>query len=211
MSAAKLDLDAFMAAFELPPHTGTTAAMRDRLSSLLQAESARWRDYQGLRQVADADLIEHGMVRAFERAGKLAPQLDEISARGEPPARKRLLRTHRWLCHCTHHLELLRPALSEAGRTRRWHLARLSAKVEDQLELEAFALAAARFGFKSKAAGRLAKAVHRERRHLAKQRTKLRVGAFAAGPEAYRSEVTEAVGQLGLHEITLLPLEPRAG
>ena len=206
-----LDLDAFLAAFELPRKPGGSAMLRDRLGSLLQAESARWRDNPSLRQVTDRDLIEHGMLRAFERAGKQAPRLDEISARGERASHKRLKRTHRWVSHCANHLELLRPALSEAGRTRRWHLTRLAAKVEDQMELEAFAQAAVRFGFKRKTAARLEKAIHRERKHLAKQRGKLLIGAFADGNAGYRDEVAAAVEKLGLHEITLLPLEPRVG
>ncbi|MCB1684701.1 MAG: hypothetical protein R3E82_01140 [Pseudomonadales bacterium] len=190
---------------------GISHTLCDRLSCLLQDESARWREYQPLRQVAEEALIEHGMLRAFERAEKLVKRLDLIAAEGQSASQKRLLRAARWLRHCTHHLELLRPALSEAGRTRRWHLTRLAVKVEDQLELEAFARTLRRSGIKGKVAARLEKVLRRERRHLAKQRGKLVAGAFVGATQSYREEIAAAVEQLGLKEIVLLPLEARGG
>jgi hypothetical protein len=213
-NAVPLPLDAFIAAFEVARQPGDPVALRDRLSCLLQAESARWREYRTLRQISDEALIEHGMLRAFERAGSLMQRLQQIGGAGERLSSRRLQRAHRWVSHCANHLELLRPALSEAGKTRRWHLTRLAAKLEDQHELEAFAQAAGSagfkgFGLKGKELARLEKALRRERKHLARQMSKLGAGAFGADAEDYRREVEAAVEQLGLREITLLPLASR--
>jgi len=190
------------------PDRETQAQVRDQLNGLLQAESVRWRTYTPLRIIDQSELIEHGMLRAFEKAQSLSIRLDGIA--GEPEKRasaKRLARTGRWTHHCVNHLELLRPALSETGRTRRWHLTRLAAKLDEQWALEKLARALVLMDLKPKASVRLDRLVGHERKRLDKQRRKLTIGAFAGGAVAYRAEVTEAVAQLGLEAITLLPLE----
>jgi len=181
---------------------------RERLSTLLQAESRRWREYGSLRQIDRSDLVEHGMLRAFRKARELSGKLDAMAQEGRQRAStKRLLRTGRWVRHCVNHLELLRPALSEPGRTRRWHLNRLAAKLEEQWALERFARLAVVIDLKPKASIRLEKLVNEERRRLDKQRRKLSIGAFGGGAKEYVKEVGIAVDQLGLESITLLPLE----
>ena len=58
-----------------------------------------------------------------------------------------------------------------------------------------------------KASARLGKLINTERKRLEAQRRKLSLGAFAGGPRAYREEVVEAVAELRLEQVTLLPLE----
>ncbi len=181
--------------------------VRDRLSELLQAESGRWRDYALLRQIDAQDLIEHGMLRAFDKARDLTVRLNDISSdTGRRASAKRLRRTGRWVHHAVNHLELLRPALSESGRARRWHLNRLAAKLDEQWALEKLARTTVVMALKPKASARLEKPIAAQRRRLEKQRQKLALGAFAGSSAAYRREVSEAVTQLGLEAITLLPL-----
>lgn len=194
------------------PDARAQESVRERLNELLQAESHRWRSYAPLRLVDESELIEHGMLRALSKARTLSARLDQIAA--EPTRRasaKRLLRAGRWVRHCVNHLELLRPALSESGRRRRWHLNRLAAKLDEQWALEKLARSLVMMDLKPKASVRLERLIHDERRRLDKQRQKLSIGAFAGGAGAYRNEVTEAVAQLGLESITLLPLEQRLG
>jgi len=209
----------------------TLESNRDRLSRLFQEESARWREYGLLRQINEVDLIEHGMLRAFGKGLELNRKLDRIlsepketeskrteskktdSADGEQTRAsvKRLLRAGRWVHHSVNHLELIRPALSEAGRTRRWHLNRLGAKLEDQWALERFARSVGELGVKPKASIRLDKLIQSQRQRLDKQRRKLTVGAFAGGSNEFRREIEAAVKQLGLKEISLLPLNGLSG
>jgi len=180
----------------------------DRLSVLLQDESACWRDYAPLRQIAETALIEHGMGRAYGKARRLAQRLDAGSVAGaKPPGSKRLTRTHRWVGHAANHLDLLRPALDDSGRAQRWHLRRLQAKLEQQLGLELFAVRAAAAELTGKQRGRIDALVERHRGHLDKQRVKLSRGAFGLAPGEFERYAMAAVDQLGLHEITLLPLE----
>ena len=48
----------------------------DRLNALLQAESRRWREISAIRQIAQEDLVDHGMLRAFGKARDLNGKLD---------------------------------------------------------------------------------------------------------------------------------------
>jgi hypothetical protein len=184
------------------------ALNRDRLGELLQIESSRWREYALLRQIEEEALVEHGILRAFAKAQDLTGRLNEIgSESGRTASAKRLLRTGRWVQHTVNHLELLRPALSEKGRTRRWHLNRLAAKLDDQWALEKLARTAVVMELRPKASARLGKLISAQRTRLETQRRKLSLGAFAGGTEAYRQEVLEAVAELRLEQVTLLPLE----
>jgi len=181
---------------------------RDRLGTLLQQESACWRDYLPLRQVSQLELIEHGMGRAYNKALKLTRRLEAVhNQAATPPGPKRLARTARWICHTANHLDLIRSALTDAGRAQRWHLGRLHNKVEQQLGLELLSRHVVETDLKAKAQGRIEKLLQRQREHLDKQRRKLAAGAFSmSGPE-YVAQSQQAVEQLGLQEITLLPLE----
>jgi len=182
--------------------------IRDRLGELLQAESSRWRDYSLLRQIEEDALVEHGMLRAFEKARDLTGRLNEIASEtGRTASAKRLQRTGRWVHHTVNHLELLRPALSESGRTRRWHLTRLAAKLDEQWALEKLARTAVVMELRPKASARLGKLIGTQRKRLETQRRKLSLGAFAGGSEAYRKDVTAAVAELRLEQVTLLPME----
>ncbi len=181
---------------------------RDRLGELLQVESTRWREYALLRQIEEESLVEHGMLRAFEKAGDLTGRLNKISSEsGRTASAKRLLRTGRWVHHTVNHLELLRPALSEEGRTRRWHLNRLAAKLDEQWALEKLARTAVVMELRPKASARLGKLINAQRKRLETQRRKLSLGAFAGGVEAYRKEVEAAVVELRLEQVSLLPLD----
>lgn len=181
---------------------------RDRLSVLLQAESACWRDYAALRQISESALIEHGMGRAYAKARRLTRRLDAGAEEGaRPPGAKRLARTHRWVGHAANHVDLLRPALDDAGRAQRWHLRRLQAKLEQQLGLELFAARAAESDLTRKQTTRVDGLIERHRRHLDKQRAKLSSGAFGLAPREFERHAMSAVSQLGLQEITLLPIE----
>jgi hypothetical protein len=189
------------------PVAPTVDFSRDRLSALLQSESARWRDYSLLRQISESDLIEHGMLRAFKKGMELNLKLDRIADAEDGPSVKRLSRAGRWARHTVNQLELIRPALSESGRTRRWHLNRLAAKLEDQMALECFVRTVESLELKPKDWRRLRPLVQRQRQRLDKQRRKLTVGAFAGGVKGYRLDAEAAVKLLGLKEITLLPVD----
>lgn len=192
----------------LTPPDEDPRMVHERLNELLQAESRRWRSSTLLRQIEEQDLIEHGMLRAYEKATALTTRLNDISTeKGQRASAKRLLRTGRWVHHTVNHLELLRPALSEMGKTRRWHLNRLAAKLDEQWALEKLARATVVMDLRPKASARLGKLLTQERGRLEKQRQKLSLGAFAGGSAVYRSQVTEAVAQLGLEAITLLPID----
>ena len=192
---------------------------RERLNTLLQAESSRWREYAPLRQIEQIDLIEHGMLRAFDKAEALTTRLDHLAAETGSAHRasaKRLLRTGRWVRHCANHLELLRPALSDSGRTRLWHLARLAVKLEDQWGLERLArllrpempeAILKPKALKPKGRARVEDLLINQRKRLEKQRQKLSVVAFSGSEAVYRREVTAAVEKLGLASISLLPLD----
>ena len=183
---------------------------RDRLNWLLQEESASWRDYAALRQIADPEIITHGIGRAYEKGQSLLLALEASTERGaRPPALKRLRRAHRWVRHCVYHHELLQPALSESGKARRWHLERLNSKLEQQQQLECFARAAQAMTLKAKTQTRLVELVDSRRKRIDKQRNKLRLGAFAGSQDVFREDVATTVTRLGLGTITLLPLEMR--
>ncbi len=177
----------------------------DRLNRLLQEESASWRDYTVLRQIPDAEIIEHGAGRAYARGRELLAALDVAARRGGRPASlKRLRRARRWVCHTLNHLELLRPALSDSGKARRWHLERLSSKIAAQIELECFSRAVAGLSLKVKTQKRLTDLAEQRRKRINKQRHKLCLGAYASKPETFAVDVESAVEGLGLQTITLL-------
>ena len=181
---------------------------RDRLSTLLQEESACWRDYVPLRRVPDEELIEHGMGRAYRKAERLSRRLDAV--RGEdrsPPGPKRLMRTSRWVGHTANHLDLIRSALDDGARAQRWHLRRLHGKIEQQVGLELFRRYVVEQDMKSKPRQRLEKLLTSQRRHLDKQRRKLMQGAFVLTPRDYVRQSFRSVENLSLQEITLLPLD----
>ena len=181
-------------------------ASYDRLNRLLQEESASWRDYAALRQIPDAQIIDHGAGRAYARGQTLLAALGSRPAErdGRPPGLKRLRRTQRWVRHTLNHLELLRPALSESGKARRWHLERLSLKLDAQLELECFSRAVEAMSLKVKTQKRLTDVTEQRRKRINKQRHKLCLGAYASTAEAFVAEVESAVAELGLQTITLL-------
>jgi hypothetical protein len=161
-----------------------------------------------LRGIPDEDLIEHGMLRAFDKAETLTRKLEAAGRKGGGRlSAKRLQRTFRWTRHAVNHLELLRPALSETGRTRRWHLDRLAGKLNEQWALERFARLAVIVDLKPRASSRFDALIRAERRRLAKQRSKLSAGAFMGGSGAYRAEVVAAMEGLQLKCIALLPVE----
>ncbi len=177
----------------------------DRLNRLLQEESASWRDYAALRQIPDAEIIEHGAGRAYARGQTLLAALAVPAGReSRPPSLKRLRRAQRWVRHTLNHLELLRPALSESGKARRWHLERLSLKLDAQLELECFSRAVEAMSLKVKTQKRLADLAEQRRKRINKQRHKLCLGAYASTAETFVAEVESAVAELGLQTITLL-------
>jgi len=181
----------------------------DRLNSLLQEESASWRDYAALRQIPDAQIIDHGAGRAYARGQTLLAAFAVAATGaaergGRPPGLKRLRRAQRWVRHTLNHLELLRPALSESGKARRWHLERLSLKLDAQLELECFSRAVEAMSLKVKTQKRLADVVEQRRKRINKQRHKLCLGAYASTAETFVTEVESAVAELGLQTITLL-------
>ncbi len=198
-------------------------ASYDRLNRLLQEESASWRDYGPLRQIPDSEIIEYGMGRAYAKGRELLVALDGAgrgsrpAGRGSRPARresrppslKRLRRAQRWVCHTLNHLELLRPALSESGKARRWHLERLSSKIDAQLELECFSRAVAAMSLKVKTQQRLVDLAEQRRKRINKQRHKLRIGAYTSTPETFVAEVQSAVAELGLQTITLLQTQTK--
>jgi hypothetical protein len=181
---------------------------RERLSTLLQEESTCWRDYLPLRRVPEAELVEHGMARAYIKAEKLSRRLDAASnADQEPAGPKRLVRTHRWSGHAANHLDLIRGVLDDSARAQRWHLRRLHGKVEQQLGLELFTRRAVEIEMKAKARHRLELLLATQRRHLDKQRRKLTEGAFLLSPEDYVAQAAGCVEELGLQRITLLPVD----
>jgi hypothetical protein len=179
----------------------------DRLSTLLQEESACWRDYAGLRQISEPALVEHGMGRAYDKGRRLMQRLDAATAAGKSaPGPKRLARTYRWVGHTANHLDVLRPGLDDAGRAQRWHLRRLHGKLEQQLGLELLARRAVKEPMRPKVLARLGRLVSRQRQHLEKQRSKLSNGAYGPPPAEFERQALTAVKQLGLGEITLLAL-----
>lgn len=187
---------------------GAWPARRERLSTLLQQESACWRDYQPLRQVPDEELVVHGMGRAYLKARRLSLRLDAVGGADQSaPGPKRLARTQRWVGHTANHLDLIRSALDEPARVQRWHLRRLHNKVEQQLGLELFARRAVEHPMKAKTRLRFDTLVTKQRRHLDKQRRKLTAGAFGLSSRAYNEQSARCLDKLGLQEITLLPLE----
>jgi len=184
-------------------------ASYDRLNRLLQEESASWRDYGPLRQIPDSEIIEYGMGRAYAKGRELLVALDGAGRESRPPSLKRLRRAQRWVCHTLNHLELLRPALSESGKARRWHLERLSSKIDAQLELECFSRAVAAMSLKVKTQQRLVDLAEQRRKRINKQRHKLRIGAYTSTPETFVAEVQSAVAELGLQTITLLQTQTK--
>jgi hypothetical protein len=190
------------------PDPGAWPARRERLSVLLSEESSCWRDYLPLRQVPDAELVEHGMGRAYLKARRLSQRLDAAGGADQAaPGPKRLARTQRWIGHSANHLDLIRPALDDAARVQRWHLRRLHNKVEQQLGLELFVRRAVKYSMKPKQRLRFDTLIAQRRRHLDKQRRKLTAGAFALSSSDYVDQSARCVEKLGLGEITLLPLE----
>ena len=147
------------------------------------------------------------MLRAFQKSMELNLKLDRIVDAEAGPSVKRLSRAGRWVRHSVNQLELIRPALSESARTRRWHLNRLGAKLDEQMALESFVRASGSLELKAKELRRLQPLVEKQRQRLDKQRRKLTVGAFAGGVQGYRQDVETAVKLLGLKEITLLPVD----
>jgi len=180
-----------------------------RLGTLLQAESRRWRENGDLRRIEETELIEGGMVRVFRTAKLRVSDLCPPSgkSRNTSPTPKQFRRAGRWVSHCAHHLELLRPALSDSGRVRLWHVNRLVAKLDEQSSLERLARTAVAVDLKPKASVRIGKLITSERVRLAKQQKKLSQGVFEGGVKAYRRELTTAVAQLGLEFVALPPLE----
>ena len=173
------------------------------LDQLFQEESQCWRDDPSLRQVQDSDLIEHGIVRAYEKSRRLCAALA-----AHPESSKRLRRARRWIRHCVNHLELLQPGLSAASKAQVWYLERLQATIEKQSVVQRFLAVAGRVEqnkggkdfarVRKLAAARVAK--------LQSRSNKLMVGAFELDAQAFSREVGAAVRKLALQEIVLLPL-----
>ena len=182
-----------------------------RLGTLLQAESRRWREDDDLRRIEETELIEGGMVRVFRTAKQRVSDLCPPSgqSQGASPTPKQFRRAGRWVGHCARHLELLKPALSDSGRVRLWHLNRLVAKLDEQWALERLARTAVAVDLKPKASVRIGKLIRSERGRLAKQQKKLSQGVFEGGVKTYRRELKTAVAQLGLEFVALPPVEEK--
>lgn len=173
-----------------------------RLDQLFQEESECWRDDPSLRQVQDSDLVEHGIVRAYEKSRRLSAALA-----AHPDSRKRLRRARRWIGHCVNHLELLQPGLSDISKAQFWYLERLQATIEKQFVVQRFLAAASQADPKSgKDIGRVRKLALARIARLQTRSKKLMAGAFELDAEAFSREVGAAVRKLALQEIVLLPL-----
>jgi glucose/arabinose dehydrogenase len=193
---------------QLADEPAAERAPRDRVGELLLAESARFRAVATIGKATDGQLIDQGMLRALCKAQRALAALDRrFTGSGNfTPGVKRLRRAVRWVQHSANHLELLRGALSDAGKKRLWHLNHLAAKLEEQWALERLARTAVLVDLRPKASARLSRLIRSERVRLDKQRRKLAEGAFASDLETCRSELSAAVGELGLEAIVLLPL-----
>lgn len=169
------------------------------LGQLFQEESECWRDDPSLRQVQDGDLIEHGIVRAYEKSRRLCTALA-----AHPESAKRLRRARRWIRHCVNHLELLQPGLSDTSKAQVWYLERLQANIEKQFVVQRFLAVADQAGGKDLA--RVRKLATARVAKLQARSNKLIVGAFELDAEAFSREVGAAVRKLALQDIALLPL-----
>jgi hypothetical protein len=175
---------------------------------IFEAESAAWRDAAVLRKVHDGDLVEHGIVRAYQQSRRWC------EAYGERPAsRKRMSRARRWLRHCVNHLELLQPALSDSGKAHAWYLERLQSNVEKAFLVQRFVEMAgapgdggARAPLKAKALARVQSLAQARAVRLQARSKKLMVGAFEPDADDFSRAVGRAAGKLALPELELEPL-----
>lgn len=176
------------------------------LARIFQEESECWRDDPAFHQVQDSDLLDHGVVRAYEKSRRLCAAL---AAR--PDSRKRLRRARRWLRHCANHVELLQPGLSDTSKGHVWYLERLQANIEKQFVVERFVAlvdksCADGSVAAGKALGRVRKMAAARTERLQSRSNKLMVGAFEPSMEEFSRAVGVAVRKLALQEIVLLPL-----
>jgi len=198
------------------PRLGSEAA--DVLSRDFQAESEVWRDYAVLRHVTDEEIVEHGFGRAFRKGAASVGRLlavDDGAVETTAPwsaSRKALERASRWTGHGVHHMELLKPGLSETSKARRWYLQRLRANLDKQLELVLFRLTAMEAAEPAGGAGRrvLDDVLAQRWSRLQSQCRKLSAGAFGLRLEHYLQQTRQDIGHLGLKDIVLLPLRDRA-
>ncbi|NIP15225.1 MAG: hypothetical protein GWM88_11095 [Pseudomonadales bacterium] len=176
------------------------------LSRLFQEESAVWRAQASDRGARDADLVDYGIGRAFDKSRRAVARLAE-----NPGSTKRLRRAQRWVRHLAHHLELLQPALSEANEARAWFIGRLDANLTRRLDLARFMEVAEALPLKRKQLKRIRRVGQRLERRLIEQSGKLVHGAYRGGRGKALRALAQDVESLGPDEIVLLPLAGRAG
>lgn len=175
------------------------------LNRLFQEESAVWRAQASDRGVRDADLVDYGIGRAFNKSRRALARLA-----AKPESLKRLRRAQRWVGHIAHHLELLRPGLSEANEARAWFIGRLDANLARRLDLARFAAVAKTLPMKERQRKRLWRLTRRLDRRLIEQSGKLVNGGYRGGPRKTLRAIAVDVERLGLDDIALLPVAGRA-
>jgi hypothetical protein len=175
------------------------------MNRLFQDESAVWRAQASDRGPSDADLIEYGIGRAFNRSRRAVARLVE-----KPASPKRLRRAQRWVSHIANHLELLQPALSEANEARAWFIGRLDANLTRRVDLARFMEVAEALPIKRRQRKRIRQLGRRLDRRLIEQSGKLVDGAYRGGRRKALRALARDVERLGLDEIALLPVAGRA-
>ncbi len=109
--------------------------------------------------------------------------------------------------HSVNHLELLRPSLCDANKTRLWYLRKLGLNIVKQGELDEFMNAVSRLEMKAKPRQRIIQAATEHKRRIVKQRQKLFVRCYGAKKMEFQDSIREDVHNLGLDEVVLLPLD----
>lgn len=171
------------------------------LSRLFQEESAVWRAQASDRRASDADLVEYGIGRAFNKSRRAARRLAD-----KPGSTKRLRVAQRWVSHIAHHLELLQPGLSKANDAKAWFIGRLDTNLTSRMDLARFAAAVQALPIKKQQRKRIRRLIQRLDARLIEQSGKLVKGAYGGGGRKALRAIAADVDRLGLNEIVVLPV-----
>ncbi len=120
---------------------------------------------------------------------------------------RKLRRGLAWVRLSVNHLELLRPSLSDANKTRLWYLQKLGLNIGKQRELDEFMNAVAKLAIKAKPRRRINQAATEHRRRILKQRQKLFARCYGTKKQEFLNSIRQDVHNLGLDEVVLLPMD----
>ncbi|XOV83081.1 MAG: hypothetical protein ACFHXK_19795 [bacterium] len=184
----------------------------DVLNELFAKDSYFWRESVEFRHLPDDELAQR-IARSYKKCYRLADRCFADTARLFPQCSRKLQRRVQL---CAHQLELLRPGLSDKGKSQLWYLLKMSDTLRtrsglQKLHREAQRAAAADKALSQQTLEIVLHHIDRQIEKMDKRMIRLASDCFSVKPKRLAGWVNEAVDNLGLRDVSLMQAAAQGG